>query len=184
MTYLDFTSKDFYEAIKSLLLSKGDRVTLDKGDLLCHLGERNSLIGILGGGSLKYSCPTANGGEQIISFAFTGDLVGSYSAIRNNFPSPVDIVALENSTIYQMPILQIDEAIGLEMRIKLSEAISIKALLNAIDYRCKSHMERYQELTSRFPDIHNRLSNRTIALYLGITPESFCRLRKRLLTTT
>jgi hypothetical protein len=83
-----------------------------------------------------------------------------------------------------MPILQIDEAIGLEMRIKLSEAISLKALLNAIDYRCKSHMERYQELTSRFPDIHNRLSNRTIALYLGITPESFCRLRKRLLTTT
>ena len=182
MTYLDFTSKDFYIAAKNLLLSKGKKVELVKGDYLCHVGEKDSKVGLLTSGSIKYSRFTTRGNERIVSFAFTGDLVASYSAMRNNAPSPVNIVALESSTIYLMPIAQADAAIGLQLRMKLSEAVAHKALLEAIDNCCLTAEERYLALSSRFPDIHNRLTNRTIASYLGITPESLSRLCKRLLT--
>lgn len=184
MTFLDFTNKDFYIVAKQLLLSKGKKIELAKGDFLCRIGDMGNRVGLLTSGSIKYSRFTTRGNERIISFAFTGDLVASYSAMRNNAPSPVNIVALESSTIYLMPIAQVDAAIGLQLRMKLSEAVAHKALLEAIDSCCLTAEERYLELERRFPDIHNRLTNRTIASYLGITPESLSRLCKRLNTTS
>ena len=182
MTYLDFTSKDFYIAAKDLLLSKGKKVELVKGDYLCHVGEKDSRVGLLTSGSIKYSRFTSRGHERIVSFAFTGDLVASYSAMRNDAPSPVDIVALESSIIYQLPIHQVDKLMGIDLRMKLGEAVAYKAMLEAIDSCCHTPEERYLALSSRFPDIHNRLTNRAIASYLGITPESLSRLCKRLVT--
>ncbi len=182
MTYLDFTKKDFYVTAKSLLLSKGRKVELAKGDFLCHKGENGSKVGLLTSGSIKYASFTTRGHERIISFAFAGDLVACYSAMRNKAPSPVDIVALESSTIYQLPIGEIDADMGLVMRLKLAEALAHKAMLEAIDSCCLTPEERYLALSRRFPDIHNRLTNRAIASYLGITPESLSRLCKRLLT--
>ena len=184
MTYLDFTNKDFYIAAKNLLLSKGKKVELVKGDFLCHAGEKDNRVGLLTSGSIKYSRFTTRGHERIVSFAFTGDLVACYSAMRNGCSSPVDIVALESSTIYQLPICQVDAVMWLDLRMKLAEAISHKAMLEAIDSCCLTPEERYLALSSRFPDIHNRLTNRSIASYLGITPESLSRLCKRLSTTT
>ena len=183
MTYLDFTSKDFYIAAKNLLLNKGKKVELVKGDYLCHMGEKDNRVGFLTSGSIKYSRFTTRGHERIVSFAFTGDLVACYSAMRNNAPSPVDIVALESSIIYQLPIHQVDKLMGADLRMKLGEAVAYKAMLEAIDSCCHTPQERYLALSSRFPDIHNRLTNRAIASYLGITPESLSRLCKRLLTT-
>ncbi len=165
------------------MLSKGKKVELVKGDYLCQVGEKDNKMGLLASGSIKYSRFTSRGHERIVSFAFTGDLVASYSAMRNDAPSPVDIVALESSIIYQLPIHQVDKMMGTELRMKLSEAVAYKAMLEAIDSCCHTPQERYMVLTSRFPDIHNRITNRAIASYLGITPESLSRLCKRLLTT-
>lgn len=183
MTYLDFTSKDFYLAAKDLLLSKGKKVELIKGDCLCRMGEKDNKVGLLSSGSIKYSRFTTRGHERIVSLAFTGDLVGCYSAMRNDATSPVDIVALESSIIYQLPIHQVDKLMGVDLRMKLGEAVAYKAMLEAIDICCLTPEERYLALSSRFPDIHNRLTNRAIASYLGITPESLSRLCKRLLKT-
>ena len=171
MTYLDFTSKDFYIAAKNLLLNKGKKVELVKGDYLCHMGEKDNRVGFLTSGSIKYSRFTTRGHERIVSFAFTGDLVACYSAMRNNAPSP------------ELPIHQVDKLMGADLRMKLGEAVAYKAMLEAIDSCCHTPQERYLALSSRFPDIHNRLTNRAIASYLGITPESLSRLCKRLLTT-
>ncbi len=182
MAFFDITNCDFYIVIKQLLLTKGKRVDLNRGDYVCRMGEKTSKFGVVVSGALKYSFTTSNGNERIISFAFIGDLVGSYCAMRSNSPSLIDIVAIESTVIYQLPIEQIDAAIGLERRVKLSEAVCNQALKSAVENYCKSARERYVSLTLRFPDIHNRMTNRTIASYLGVTPESLSRLRKRLLT--
>lgn len=182
MTYLDYSESDFYIAIKQLLIERGKKVELCKGETLCYAGEITSKLGFLANGSLKYSHTPTNGHECIVSFAFTGDLVGSYSCMRHHFPSLLDIVALESSEIYQLPVAQIDAAIEPAFRTKLAEALCYELLKSTIDYCCHSPEERYIALNERFPHIHNRITNRTIASYLGITPESLSRLRKRLLT--
>ena len=182
MTYLDYTDSDFYIAIKQLLLERGKKLELSRDNFLCHAGDISTKLGILVSGTLKYSIIATNSRERIISFAFNGDLVGNYSCMRNHAPSLLDIVATESSTIYQLPIEHIDAAIGLEHRLKLSEALCYQLLKSTINDYCQSPEERYLALNERFPDIHNRMTNRTIASYLGITPESLSRLRKRLLT--
>lgn len=182
MTYLDYTDNDFYITIKQLLLGKGEKTELCRGDFLCQVGDNARMLGILVSGALKYSITVTNGRERIVSFAFTGDLVGSYSSMRHHSPSLLDIVAIESSVIYQLPVEQIDEAIGIALRTKLSEALCYQLLKSTVDNYCQSPEERYLALNERFPDIHNRMTNRTIASYLGITPESLSRMRKRLLT--
>lgn len=182
MTYLDYTDSDFYITIKQLLLERGKKVELGRGDFLCQAGEMASCLGLLVSGSLKYFYTLTNGHERIVSFSFTGDLVGNYSCIRQQAPCLLDIAAIESSVIYQLPVKQVDAAIGLEYRAKLAEALCYQLLKSTIDDYCQPPEERYLALTERFPDIHNRMTNRTIASYLGITPESLSRLRKRLLT--
>lgn len=182
MTYLDYTDNDYYLLIKQLLLVKGKKTELCRGDFLCHAGDNASKLGILVSGALKYSITANYSHERIVSFVFTGDLVGSYSCMRQHSPSLLDIVAIESSVIYLLPVRQIDETIGIALRTKLSEALCYQLLKSTVDNYCQSPEERYLALTERFPDIHNRMTNRTIASYLGITPESLSRLRKRLLT--
>ena len=182
MTYLDYTDSDFYIAIKQLLLERGKKVELNKGEFLCQAGEMTSKLGLLVSGSLKYFYTLTNGHERIVSFSFTGDLVGNYSCIRQHAPCMLDIAAIERSVIFQLPVKQVDTAIGLEYRAKLAEALCYQLLKNTIDDYCQPPEERYLALTERFPDIHNRMTNRIIASYLGITPESLSRMRKRLLT--
>ena len=182
MTYLDYTDSDFYIAIKQLLLEHGKKVELSRGDFLCQAGEITSKLGLLASGSLKYSHTLTSGQERIVSFAFTGDLVGNYSCMRQHAPCLLDIVAIESSVVFQVPLEQIDVAIEPAFRTKLAEALCYQLLKSVVEDSCHSPEERYLVLTERFPDIHNRMTNRTIASYLGITPESLSRLRKRLLT--
>lgn len=182
MTYLDYTDSDFYIAIKQLLLEHGKKVELNRGEYLCHTGEITSKLGLLASGSLKYSHTPTNGQERIVSFAFTGDLVGNYSCMRQHAPCLLDIVAIESSVVFQVPLEQIDVAIEPAFRTKLAETLCYQLLKSVVEDSCHSPEERYLALTERFPDIHNRMTNRTIASYLGITPESLSRLRKRLLT--
>ena len=183
MTYLDYSNTDFYIVVKKILLNKGRRVILNKGDYLCRIGERCLTLGMLTSGSLKYSCPSTNGSERIISFAFAGDLVANYSAMRNNALNSLDVVALESSIVNELPVQLVDEVIGQSLRLQFSEALSYRLLKETIDICCQTAEERYVALADLIPDIHNRMTNRTIASYLGIAPESLCRLRKRLLTT-
>lgn len=42
--------------------------------------------------------------------------------------------------------------------------------------------ERYERFCERYPDIKNCLPQKQIASYLGITPEFFSKLKKRILT--
>lgn len=182
MTYLDYSDSDFYIAIKQLLLENGRKVELNRGDFLCHQGEMTSNLGLLVSGALKYSRTLTNGNERIVSFAFTGDLVGNYSCMRHHAPCLLDIVAIESSVVFHLPLEQIDVVIEPAFRIKLAEALCYQLLKSAVEDSYHSPEERYLALTERFPDIHNRMTNRTIASYLGITPESLSRLRKRLLT--
>ncbi len=182
MTYIDYSDSDFYSKIKQLLLERGKKVELGRGYVLCQAGEMTSGIGLLVSGALKYSRTLNNGSERIVWFSFTGDLVACCSGTCNNFPNLLDIVAMENSLIYQLPVEQIDAHLGHEFISHLAEAMCYQLLKSTIDDYSQSPEERYMALTERFPDIHNRMTNRTIASYLGITPESLSRLRKRLLT--
>ena len=43
--------------------------------------------------------------------------------------------------------------------------------------------ERYKELTTNYPDIIHRIPQHMIASYMGLTPETLSRVRKRISIT-
>ena len=44
--------------------------------------------------------------------------------------------------------------------------------------KAKTAEERYKILLNKFPNIYNRVAQKYIASYLGITPQSLSRIRK------
>jgi CRP-like cAMP-binding protein len=49
-----------------------------------------------------------------------------------------------------------------------------------IELLTKTAEERYKILLKRFPEIHQRIAQKHIASYLGITPQSLSRIRSTL----
>ncbi|WP_346729945.1 hypothetical protein [Chryseobacterium capnotolerans] len=65
------------------------------------------------------------------------------------------------------------------MRLKFQSSI-IALQRRIIDNLSKSSEERYIEFLKKYPQTVHRLTNIQIAAYLGVTPESLSRLRKKI----
>lgn len=65
------------------------------------------------------------------------------------------------------------------MRIS-AETSFIEKQQQQIELLTKSAEERYRILSTKFPEIHQRVAQKHIASYLGITPQSLSRIRKNI----
>lgn len=64
---------------------------------------------------------------------------------------------------------------------KLSEELLAKSQINFDDFKLSSPEERYLNLTQKRPDLIQRVPQRYLASFLGITPQSLSRMRARIL---
>lgn len=117
-----------------------------------------------------------------LDFAFDNHFFSDYFSILLKQPSPLQIIALENSEILRLSADEYDrltsEPDGKMIRLHATEMSYIQKQQQQIELLTKSASERYQLLLARFPDIHNRITQNHIASYLGITPQSLSRIRK------
>lgn len=70
--------------------------------------------------------------------------------------------------------------IGLNIGRVASESLFIHKQTQQIDLLMLTAEERYVKLLERQPEIVQRTPQKHIASYLGITPESFSRIRKKI----
>lgn len=66
---------------------------------IIHMGDTVDFVGIVLDGSVKISNTDYNGNEVLLAIASTGDLFAEVFACVEQLPSPVSVIALENSTI-------------------------------------------------------------------------------------
>jgi CRP-like cAMP-binding protein len=110
--------------------------------------------------------------------------VGDFKSFKQEKPSDMEILALENSILLQIskpnleklyhsvPIMErffrvLNENAG----IALQERISQNFVHNA--------EKKYQDFVKKYPKIQQRISNKLISSYLGITPEYFSQMARR-----
>ena len=100
-------------------------------------------------------------------------------------PSPVEIVSLENSTILQISKSNIDSLkktpIGSMLFLSGEENSIIKKQTHQIEIMTQTAEERYLNLIKNRPEIIQRIHQKQIASYLGITTQSLSRIRKNML---
>lgn len=145
-----------------------------KGQLIQRQGELNSKVYKVESGLLRSYSIDSKGKEHIYMFAPENWLVADNCAV--NRPCELFIDALEDS------ILIVSEK---EETIQNADVRSLVKRLFTLQHRIiklisSNAIERYEHFIETYPDIVQRVPQRMIASYLGITPEALSRVRKAL----
>jgi len=116
-----------------------------------------------------------------LDFVFDSSFCGDYMSLLIEKPTPLQVVAMENSEMlrisrsdfYKLSTQSIGSVIN---QISAESAFIIKQQ-QQIELLTKSASQRYEILKQRFPGIENRVAQKHLASYLGITPQSLSRIR-------
>ncbi len=128
-----------------------------------------------------------SGNEHVISFGPEDWWVGDLYSFLSDSPSAVNIDCLEDTEVLQLSKASQEELFAkipkLErfFRILIQNAY-MSALARITSTLKKTAGDRYDEFVHKYPQIHQRIPDRQIASYLGVTAQSLSRIRRRMST--
>lgn len=134
-------------------------------------------------GSFRAYHITDSGKESTIMFGIKDWWITDMNAFVNQESSMFNIEALESSTIYMIDFILL-EKLYLEFpkferffRILFQNAY-IREQTRALENISQSTEERYFNFINRYPLIVERITQKQIASYLGVTPEFLSSIKK------
>lgn len=118
-----------------------------------------------------------------IDLCYDGEFFGDYMSFLNQRPTPLEVITFEPSELFRISKSNFDKlSNNTEFGDKIcrfaSEALFVHKQKQQIDILTKTATERYMELQAKQPGIIQRTSQKYIASYLGVTPQSLSRIRK------
>lgn len=146
-------------------------ITVKKGTILQREGDLNSMIYEVTSGLLRSYMIDQKGKEHIFMFAPEGWIIAD--AVLNNEPSEFFIEALEDSTVIvrEKDFSRIAEnAPALAKRMLVLQ----RRIIMLMSY---SGLQRYEHFITTYPNLTQRVPQRMIASYLGITPEALSKAK-------
>lgn len=116
-----------------------------------------------------------------LDFYFDFEFCADYMSFLINEATPLQLAALETTTMLRMGETDYrnltKKTVGSTIRLMSAETSFVEKQRQQIELLTKTAEERYETLLKRFPNIHNRIAQKHIASYLGITPQSLSRIR-------
>lgn len=122
------------------------------------------------------------GQEHVIQFGTEDWWIGDLYSFLTGTPSKYNIDCLEDTEVLQITRPNLEQLyervpkLERHFRILFQNAF-IAAVSRVASSLAKPAGERYDEFIARYPQMEQRISNRQIASYLGITPQSLSRIR-------
>ena len=174
-----FLPEQDWEAIAKVIQPK----TYSKGSLLLQAGSICNTFSFLETGLLRFSI--LKGGEDVTKFftvapyAFT-----SQYSFSNRLPSRENIEALEESLIWEVSYEASNQLLALN-----SWNTFVRKLIQEVQHFTERILEeaqnetaenRYLDLLENRADLVKRVSLKHLASYLGVTPQSLSRIRRKL----
>ena len=163
-------------------IERAKKKILSKGDFLLQQDQRCDFIAFVLTGSLRYFTWTDND-EFTIHFFTESNWLTDYESLISQTPSKNFLQATETT---EVALLKLDDLHSLMEQFPTS-----RNLLKLLDptILSSSHIqsiaqlspdERYQLLLANHPEWVNRFPQQQIASYLGMTRETFSRVKARL----
>ncbi len=161
-----------------------------KGQLLQQKGDNDKHAYFVRQGLLRSYTIDEKGKEHIYMFAPEGWIMSDIQSAASQTPTVLFIDALEDSEIEVIPSNLFEELVNTHMgshpdfaRIELTRLLRRIGVLQkrVLMLMSASAKDRYQEFIATYPSLQQRVSQRLIASYLGITPEALSRIRVELL---
>ena len=162
--------------------------TLKKGDILYKQGSIPAYGGYIVQGALRnFYSPPLERREVTTSFQFEETCFGDLRSTFYNEPALTSLQAIEDTVIGRLDRLHylhlfdtckpFARVMILSLESKYSELLG--ETIERIDREAE---ERYLKMLNQYPQILQRVSQRYIASYLGIKPQSLSRIHKNIMT--
>lgn len=166
------------------MLSMGEMVSLNEGEIFIESGKRSSLVGIVVEGLMRNYLINDKGEEVTVVFATEMQAITPYATIFFDRPASETTAAIEPTILFVidsrkfMPLVKTDPAYALMYATLLEQGL-IAAIERIEDFTIKKPEQRYQRLLEIHGHLIERVPLKYLASYLGITPVSLSRIRKR-----
>jgi CRP-like cAMP-binding protein len=156
-----------------------------KGAYLAQEGEVCKYLGFVTKGCLRSFSIDRKGDEHVVQFALEGWWISDLYSFLTGQPSELFIDALEESDVLLIDISSYEKLCSsvpkferyFRILLQNNYIATHRRVLSSIS---KSAEERYLQLLELYPMIIQRVAQRHIASYLGITPEALSRIRARI----
>jgi CRP-like cAMP-binding protein len=149
-------------------------ISVKKGEILQRKGELNTKAYRVQSGLLRSYSIDEKGKEHIYMFAPENWIMGDNC--KPTVPCDLYIDVLENSVVSVIEKDVAQQNSSFDVLFKRHEVLQRRIIM----LMSFSALERYQHFIETYPDIIQRVPQRMIASYLGITPEALSRVRKSL----
>lgn len=173
-------SKDEIDLIKSVFILKH----LEKGEMLMREGDIAKYGAFVAKGCLRSYVVDDKGKEHIIQFAPENWWLSDTNSMLHQTPTPFFIDALEPSDLLLLELpshLQLIQSIpgyaaAFQAGFQKHAASKDRRIIATLTATAE---ERFQNFLNDYPTIAQRVPQHMLASYLGVSPETLSRIRKR-----
>ena len=158
---------------------------LKKDKFFLQEGEQSTEIGFIIKGVFRSYYIDKIGNDITKYFYAEGGILFSYMAYLCENESTYYIQALEDSEIFVAKISDFEKIVegNYELLLfykKMIDRVIIMKEEHASSFKLLNSMERYKQFLAAYPGLEKRLKQCHLASYLGITPVSLSRIRKKI----
>lgn len=161
-----------------------ESATLVRNAFLLKEGEICNFIAFISEGSIRHF-HVKNGIEKTCDISFENNWVTDFQSFTYDSSCIMNLQALENTTIYiikKKNLTQLYEDCSKYETFGrlMAERVARRATEIAMSLSSDKPEERYLNLIKSHPYIFQRVQQKFIANFLGVSPESLSRIRKRI----
>ncbi|MCH7402889.1 Crp/Fnr family transcriptional regulator [Belliella kenyensis] len=157
---------------------------LKKKEFLLKNGAQCNFIGFVASGTIRHF-HIKDGVEKTCDISFENAWVTDFQSFINNTSCVMNLQALEATKIY---LIKREKLYSLYSKCHkyetfgrlMAEQVAQRATEIAMSLSSDKPEERFQNLLKRQPDLFQKVPQKYIANFLGISPESLSRIQKRI----
>ncbi|MFN6944793.1 MAG: Crp/Fnr family transcriptional regulator [Cytophagaceae bacterium] len=156
----------------------------EKNEIVKDVNKTEKYLHIILTGSLGVFLWRENS-PVCLDLCYENEFSGDYMSFLTQKPTEIFTQAIEKSATLSISHKDLNELyensiIGVNIGRIAAESLFIHKQTQQIELLSFTAERRYQMLLTKQPDIIKRTPQKHIASYLGITPESFSRIRKKI----
>lgn len=158
-------------------------ITIERNEFLKEKGSADTNIYFIAEGSLRIFVLDDHE-ERIIRFGYKDNIIVSIDSFLSNSPSDFQIQAIKKTVVKVIPKNGFMDFVNrnennLRLWVKILEDLVLQQIEREKDILMSSPKERFERVLKRSPQLFQEISNRHIANYLRMSPETLSRLKKR-----